>query len=199
MDNTLVVFVKNPKLGKAKTRIAKDVGDHEALKIYSQLLQITRDIIAPVRVTKAIYYSEYIDTNDLWASIPCRKELQNGGDLGAKMMHAFNSEFDKSSKVVLIGSDCPYITQDIIDQAFLILENKDMVLGPVEDGGFYLIGLRRMDSDLFKNVVWSTSDVLDKTIKNALSLNMTYSLLEELSDVDFIEDWQKYQSYRSRT
>lgn len=188
----LIIFVKNPELGHAKTRIAKDTGDQEALNIYKELLQITANTVRELPVDKLVYYSQFIDENDLWNASHFKKKLQIDGDLGAKMNHAFAEVSHDHDRSIIIGSDCPYISKTKLAQAFESLKDYQVVIGPVEDGGFYLLGMDRHYPALFDDMEYSTDAVFQETIDRIKDQNLTYKVLETLEDIDYYEDWKKY-------
>lgn len=187
----LIIFVKNPELGKCKTRLAATIGDEKALNFYKHMLKRTKEVSEKVDADKAIYYSSFIDDNDLWSNKPpFYKQLQNQNpDLGMKMQSAFEEAFDKGyESVCIIGSDCYALGEKVIEQAFKSLESKEAVLGPSNDGGYYLLGMNELHAHLFKNKEWSTDSVAPDSIQDFNKLNLQYSLLEELTDIDHEED-----------
>ncbi|MFD2999613.1 TIGR04282 family arsenosugar biosynthesis glycosyltransferase [Pontibacter toksunensis] len=185
----LMLFVRNPELGKVKTRLAAAVGPEKALEIYLQLLQHTYSITKELPVQKLVYYSEALDTNDLWPNEQYHKRVQPAGDLGEKMADAFAAAFSEGyTSVVIIGSDCLQLTPDIILQAYRELEEHDVVIGPALDGGYYLLGMNRLHPELFRNKRWSTADVFPATVHDIHNLRLSYTLLPRLSDVDYVED-----------
>lgn len=187
----LIIFVKNPELGKCKTRLAATIGDEKALNFYKNMLKRTKEEAEKVGADKAIYYSSFIDEKDLWPNQPpFYKFLQNQNpDLGIKMQSAFEEAFqDGCESACIIGSDCYALDEKAIEQAFNALENHDVVLGPSNDGGYYLLGMNQLHPELFKNKEWSTESVAPETIQDFKSLNLKYSLLEELTDIDNEED-----------
>jgi len=189
----LIIFIKNPILGKVKTRLAKDIGDKKALEAYKLLMQYTHDIAMKSDTSKYLFYSDFIEDADNWSPREFRKMVQYGDDLGKCMFNAIELTLLENTKAVLIGSDCPEIKKKHIDTAFKQLRTRDVVLGPAEDGGYYLIGVKQNSKALFREMNWSTSDVLEKTIEKIKELGMTYCLIERLSDVDTVEDWDKYE------
>lgn len=187
------VFIKNPEKGKVKTRLAVTLGDLEALKVYKLLLSYTRGVVLQVEAQKEVWYSSFIDHEDDWDGNVFSKKLQRGFDLGERMKRAFGISFGEEGlqSVVLIGSDCAELTQEILEEAFTKLRTHELVLGPAEDGGYYLIGMSKFIPDIFDEIEWSTKNVLNQTISNAERAGVSFSLLVELSDVDTIEDWEK--------
>lgn len=183
----LIIFVRNPVLGKVKTRIAATIGDENALAIYKHLLQYTKQIVSLVDVTKHIFYADELNGNDLWDGN--EKYLQSGVDLGDRMKNAFNCVFAKGySKVIIIGSDCFELTPDILNSAFDKLNRSDIVIGPAKDGGYYLLGMGKPNPYLFDNIQWSTNRVLHETIEIMRENNLSFSLLTELNDIDEAKD-----------
>jgi len=194
-NRALAIFVKNPELGKAKTRIAKDSSDEKAFDIYNTLLSITRNLIKEVDTNKYIFYSKFIDTEDQWVSPTFNKKLQGGNNLGDKMSNGFKVLFtEKYNKVLLIGSDCPYITEEILLEAYNALNKKDFVIGPTFDGGYYLIGMKQYRPLVFSDIEWSTEAVLNTTIERIMTMNCSYELLPRLKAIDQITDWEESKS-----
>ena len=188
-DCLLMVFVKNPELGKVKTRLAKTLGDQKALDVYKSLLQHTRLVAAGVNADKAVFYHEHVEETDLWSDPDFIKCLQRGDHLGEKMLNAFELSFhEEYQQVVIIGSDCFEINAGIIDYAFKALRTNDVVLGPASDGGYYLLGMKRLHKSLFHNKRWSGKDVLLDTVIDLKTEGLTYELLDTLSDVDVATD-----------
>ena len=191
--NLLMLFVRNPELGKVKTRLAASVGPETALDIYLHLLRHTRDITQHLPLDKVVYYSEKVEEDDLWPAPLYLKKLQHPeGDLGEKMQRAFETAFAEGyTSVVIIGSDCPQLTPDIINQAFEALKTNEVVIGPALDGGYYLLGMKHLYRDLFQNKRWSTEHVFPDTIADIERLHLRHTLLPSLSDVDELEDLQE--------
>lgn len=188
-DRLLMIFVKNPELGKVKTRLASTIGDARALDIYRSLLVHTRGISATVKAKKMVFYHGHIAENDIWTHEDFEKCLQYGKGLGDKMLNAFDFAFKSGyKKVVIIGSDCPEINTEIINHAFKILESKDAVVGPASDGGYYLLGMTTLHRSLFYNKRWSEEDVLLDTVINLKEERLQYELLDTLSDIDVASD-----------
>ncbi|HEY9185492.1 MAG TPA: TIGR04282 family arsenosugar biosynthesis glycosyltransferase [Salegentibacter sp.] len=186
-EELLIIFAKNPEKGKVKTRLAKEIGDNAALDIYKFLLKHTYEVTKNLRVDKMIYYAENFPQQDIFESKTFRKKLQKGNDLGEKMEHAFYEAFSASYKrVILIGTDLPDISQRDIENAFVQLKVKDVVIGPAKDGGYYLLGMKSINSKVFKDKAWSTSSVLENTLEDFKDNNV--KLLQTLSDIDVLSD-----------
>lgn len=186
--NLLLLFTRNPELGKVKSRLAKDIGEEKALNIYKELLLHTKKISENLLVDKWVFYSEEIAKNDIWDSNNFEKKLQHGKDLGARMKHAFEEGFESwYEKIIIIGSDIIDLQQKHIERAFESLESHETVIGPSYDGGYYLLGMKKLIPELFLNKKWGTDSVLKQTIKDLKSHTPTY-FLENLNDLDVISD-----------
>ena len=189
----IVVFVKNAILGKAKTRLAKTIGDKEALKVYIQLLEITKKEVLKLNVEREVWYAWNIEEKDIWDEKLFQKKVQIEGDLGLKMKDAFKLSFNEGcDKVILIGSDCPTLKASILQKAFEELETNDVVIGPSKDGGYYLIGMSSFNPEVLDNIKWSTELVLSQTEERAEENNLSLAKLEYLNDIDTEEDWNEY-------
>lgn len=199
-DKLLIIFTRNPEFGKVKTRLAKDVGNEAALEIYIFLLKHTAAITKDLSVDKEIFYSEEIINNDLWNNDLYLKKLQQGNDLGEKMQNAFKAGFKNCySKIIIIGSDMYDLSSGDIEKAFDRLEHHDYVIGPAEDGGYYLLGMKKLKKELFSEKDWGTSTVLSDSLSNLKKEN--YFLLEARNDVDHysdIEDNPDFQNFFSK-
>ncbi|WP_339752863.1 TIGR04282 family arsenosugar biosynthesis glycosyltransferase [uncultured Winogradskyella sp.] len=185
-DALVIVFVKNIKLGTVKTRLAKTIGDIGAFEVYSELVKITEKATEKLDIDKRIYFSNaVVDTkwkNDF-------KTVQNGVDLGERMLNAFKEGFEVGyKKIVLIGSDLPDLNETYITKGIEALNENDVVFGPAEDGGYYLIGLSKIEESIFKNKPWSQPNLLKQTLQELQRLQITVSTLEPLNDIDTYED-----------
>lgn len=181
----LIVFIKNPLLGKVKTRLANTVGDEKALTVYTILLRHTLEITKQLFCDKIVCYSDFVPPLDDWSSAGFSQALQWNGDLGERMKNAFVEGFKKRyDRIVIIGSDCYELQTATIVEAFQSLQESEVVIGPAHDGGYYLLGMTKLFDELFKEKQWSTSSVLPDTLKNLNTLDVSYKLLRTLSDID---------------
>lgn len=188
-ETALILFTKNPELGKAKTRLAKTIGDQKALEIYIKLLQHTRELVALLEVSKFLFYSDRIEENDAWNNDEYIKKVQKGADLGQRMQHAFEAAFDLGyKKVIIIGSDCYELNSKIVTQAFDSLNENDTVIGPTFDGGYYLLGMTQFHAELFQNINWSTETVFEETMTILKNNQLSSFSLEKLTDIDEEKD-----------
>ncbi|HKK73726.1 MAG TPA: TIGR04282 family arsenosugar biosynthesis glycosyltransferase [Saprospiraceae bacterium] len=191
-SRALITFVKNPQKGQVKTRLAKTLGDEQALRIYQALLEHTRQVCIKASAQRYLYYSNYIDENDNWSDTAFHKALQPNGDLGERMETAFRQVLKKHDKAIIIGSDCASLKEEIIERAFQLLDDHDFVLGPAMDGGYYLLGMRQVFPSLFENIPWSSKEVADITRQRIWSNGYTLAEVDTLSDIDYEEDWEQY-------
>ena len=189
----LLVFARVPALGRVKSRLAAGIGEPVALAIYKELLAITRTAIVASGVPATVWLADTAGPNPTatevqeWAELTCR--CQETGDLGQRMTAAFAAAFAAGAgRVVIIGTDCPGLRDGHLAQAVGLLNDHDVVLGPATDGGYYLLGLRQPQPELFQNKIWSTASVLTDTQADARRLGLRVALLPELRDVDTAED-----------
>lgn len=188
-DAAVIIFVRNPVLGKVKTRLANAIGDEKALAIYKMLLNHTQHITAPLNCRKFVYYADEVTEYDLWNQPGFTKRQQLGHNLGERMSNAFRELFEQGfKKALIIGSDCYQLQTGILQEAIHLLAIYDVVLGPTFDGGYYLLGMTCFIPDLFADKQWSTGTVAEQTIKDAEKLKLSYTLLDQLYDVDEAAD-----------
>ena len=193
--NLLLIFTRNPELGKAKTRLAKSVGNQTALGIYKFLLNRTKEVTQNLTCDKAVYYSVKVRNNDIWDTNIYQKHQQKGENLGFRMQHAFQNSFDTGyEKVMIVGSDLYDLTPNHINEAFTKLDNNDVVIGPAEDGGYYLLGMKKLQPNIFENKAWGTETVRKDTLNDLQKVSV--HLLEELNDVDVIEDIENHPAFQ---
>lgn len=188
MKEALIIFTRNLIYGKVKTRLAATVGNDKALEVYKKLIAHTYTITQQLNCDKIVFFADEIEANNIWKS-DYEKQLQTGNNLGEKMMNAFNYCFKNDFyKVIIIGTDCPELSEDIINDAFVKLNSYDAVIGPAADGGYYLLGLKKSYHQLFENMQWSINSVFDETIKRCCQIQLSYYLLPVLHDIDEEKD-----------
>ena len=184
----LLIFTRTPEFGKVKTRLAKDIGAEKALEVYKVLLNHTRSITEHLEMDKWLYYSEAIPKSDAWNQEIYKKKKQIGADLGERMLAAFQGGFDAGYEhIAIIGSDMLDLQQQHIENAFEKLKETDTVIGPAQDGGYYLLGLKQPIPILFQNKQWGENNVFKATVKD-LDEDYSSSFLEILNDIDVISD-----------
>jgi rSAM/selenodomain-associated transferase 1 len=192
-DAGLAVFLRKPEKGKVKTRLAATTGDDAALAIYKELISITLGQVTLLGIPTYLFYEGGIP--EVETQIPgFTYLLQSPGDLGHKMADALTFVLNRHRKAVIIGSDCPYLNASILRESFSALAETDIVIGPALDGGYYLIGCKKMHPTLFDGIQWSTSNVLDQTRARIREANLTCTDLQPLEDIDTEEDWKKFRS-----
>ena len=194
MRKALITFVKAPVKGTVKTRLQKDISQERTLKIYKSFIKkILSECISLQGVDRYLGCAPsdehaYLQKVSKEYRLPTFN--QRGNTLGLKIVNAFRDYFKQGySRIVLIGSDSPTMPKEFIEQAFHALQSKDFVVGPCCDGGIYLIGAKNMiNSKVFNNIPWDTSDVLNLVIEKLYRLDISFSLLPFWYDVDNIDD-----------
>lgn len=190
----LQIFAKAPISGEVKTRLASDIGNESACEVYQSLLLNT------VKNTRSEEWSAELwcspDTQHpffqtLVAQYPSTLKLQSDDGLGERMLFALKAGVKNGSNVVLIGSDCPVISVEYIERAFAVLETNDVVFGPVEDGGYVLIGCSNTHVNMFDDVKWSNTKTLAQNIKAVERCGLSYGLLDTLWDLDDLHDLKR--------
>ncbi|MGA8806429.1 MAG: TIGR04282 family arsenosugar biosynthesis glycosyltransferase, partial [Thermoanaerobaculia bacterium] len=199
----LLVFARLPERGRVKTRLAESIGDDAALAAYETML---RDLLASIGPP-----SPEVEIEILWApteiangeslanafgNLPAA--MQTGATLGDRLSMAFSERFffHATQKIVAIGVDDPSLSRELIDHALALLDSCEWVVGPAEDGGYYLIGCRAaaFDPAIFREVAWGTPSVFATTISKIAEWQSTVAVLPTRWDIDVIADWERYQS-----
>lgn len=196
----LIIFTRYPEAGKTKTRLIPVLGAEGAARLQRQM---TEQKLAEVDKLQ-FFYSLSVEVHFAGGTEQLMQEWlgsnrvyrqQSEGDIGCRMASAFQASFVAGvNAVVLIGTDCPDLNDQLIAEAFQALCQHDLVLGPALDGGYYLIGLRRLVPELFTGIPWSTDEVLPQTLKIAQQLELAVAQLPLLSDVDRPEDLSVWKS-----
>jgi rSAM/selenodomain-associated transferase 1 len=147
------------------------------------LLQHTHSVTEKLPVTKFVFYADEINEDDLWNGF--EKRIQEGRNLGERMLKAFAGLIEIGfTKVCIIGSDCLELNTTILQVAFESLNKTDMVIGPVMDGGYYLLGTNKLIPEFFENKKWSTDSVFNDTLTDAAALKLAVHKLPMLNDID---------------
>ncbi len=185
----LIIFIKNPIKGKVKTRLAQDLGEEMALKIYRKLVDRTLRETSGILTEKLILFSDFLERSIVPSDGNFSSGMQTGKDLGERMKYAFIEGFKLGYQhICLIGTDCYEISAQLILEAFDQLHLNDIVLGPANDGGYYLVGMNTLLEDIFLNKPWGTSAVLKRTLQDIDGHRLSCFLLRELIDVDTKKD-----------
>ena len=189
-----IIFSRYPRPGSSKTRLIPHLGSEGAAALQRGM---TENVIAEAQdlATRTQVHVELAMTGaspaemEAWLGGQLAWREQVGADLGSRMEYAFAQAFRGGfSRVVLVGADCPGVTSSILGQAFQHLQEKEMVLGPTKDGGYYLIGFSRPCSCLFDDMTWGSASVCEQTLSRAQGLGIKPALLKILTDVDRAED-----------
>lgn len=194
---SVAAFLKSPRPGRVKTRLARRLGAEAAASLYRSFLRDTLEWLArfPAR-RRFLYYSPAGAARECARLAPGEAfELrpQSTGSLGRRLERAFEELLDDGSRVVVLGTDCPLLGSAELRLAFDALRQSDLVLGPAFDGGYYLIGLRRAQPELLRGIPWSTPDVLRATLERATDLGLSWAQLAPLGDVDTVGDLRRLQ------
>lgn len=201
LNSALLIFIKNPELGKVKTRLAATIGDEKALEVFKKLLVNIHDKSLNVRADKLLFYSTFVDQNDIWENDVFNKYVQNqSSDLGQRMLSAFEEARDLGyAKALIVGSDIYEVSTDILQEGFELLEDAETVIGPSHDGGYYAIGFNfdkihspKFLQDVFLNKTWSHDLVAQEALVTINSYSYTCNYLPILSDIDTEEDLKNF-------
>ncbi len=188
----VVVFLKEPVPGRAKTRLAPWIGDEGAARLYRRLAEDTvLELRRPAEWETEIRFDppEAEERVAAWLCQPLPLRPQLGDDLGERLEQAISEGFARgATRVVVVGTDCPALTAATVRAAFTALEEAEVVLGPAADGGFYLLGLRRPVAGLFSNIPWSTADVAAAIRERIRAAGSTLQELRVLRDIDTGDD-----------
>ncbi|NIS38693.1 glycosyltransferase, partial [Candidatus Saccharibacteria bacterium] len=197
-SNALIIFMKAPRLGKVKTRMQPQLSERQSLGLYKAMgLDLVNQFSDASTYDVMIYFWPPQSEEEMqsWLGDDKIYSPQLGNDLGEKMHQAFTENFNGSyQKVVIIGSDLPTLDETIIQEAFRHLNEHDAVLGPTEDGGYYLIALNKPQPELFKNVRWSSESVLPQTLENADKAGLSVHLLEQRTDIDTYDEVEQLRA-----
>ncbi|MCP4895460.1 MAG: glycosyltransferase [bacterium] len=192
MNTRVLVFAREPRFGRVKTRLAAEIGDMVATHVYAELLAHTLDVVTKAGAQPEVWLADSPDAT--WAQqIGHSWSVQEGEDLGSRMLHAFRRSFKSGAgQVIIIGSDCPTLEPRHIVEAGEQLDLTQIVLGPACDGGYWLVGQRSPGVDLFSSIPWSATDTLAKTRLRASELHIDWTELEELEDIDARENLEAF-------
>ncbi|MDA1074321.1 MAG: TIGR04282 family arsenosugar biosynthesis glycosyltransferase [Proteobacteria bacterium] len=197
----ICVMAKAPVAGQVKTRLARSLGDEGALVAHIELAERTLGCVERTGFDVELWIGEACDT-PLVATWCERYDLvlmkQPVGDLGVRMLAALDKAVVEKTSALIIGTDIPTLTPVYLLQAMSALDDADLVLGPVEDGGYCLIGAKRSYPQLFNDMLWSTSGVYAETVRRAQEAKLRLHAMPELWDVDRLSDWERYLDYRKR-
>ncbi len=190
----IIIFVKAPRPGFVKTRLAATIGNEAACDAYRQLTETVLANLAPLprSIEVELRFTPDDAKNEItqWLQANWKAQSQGEGDLGERMHRAFT---ETNGPTIVIGSDCPEVRLSDLHAATKALQTHDAVIGPATDGGYWLIGLNAPCPVLFEEIKWSTGEVLKMTLEKAREAGLTIKILRELADVDTGEDWERWK------
>jgi len=211
----LVVFLKYPEPGRVKTRLAASIGEAAAAGVYRELVEATlrsagawlatpagRTTTSPRRLVWMAFdppecegaLRAWLDPVIRQWQSPPHWVAQSSGDLGNRLQTIFQQGVSCGfSAICAIGTDCPDLGVDDLNQAFDRLVAVEGVIGPATDGGYYLIGIKSIHPELFLNIPWSSNHTLSATLEAAARVGLGMDRLRPLDDVDTQDDWLRWQ------
>lgn len=173
-----------------KTRLAKTIGDEQALKLYEKLVENT---LRQAQGGSWSFSLHWAFPNEVPAGFSdCESAFQSGEHLGERMYHSIHKESENHDKVVLIGADIPGISSAIISSSFELLDTQDIVFGPAQDGGYYLVGMKGPIRQIFETALWSHDRVLKDAIDVASANSYNVGFVETLNDLDDADDLRHF-------
>jgi rSAM/selenodomain-associated transferase 1 len=194
----LIIYAKRPLPGYAKTRLGAAIGAEQAAGVYARLLynyllDLLQADLAETHIQLSVASPADVSFfAEAFPELVVRPQIE--GDLGQRMRASFEQAFAEGAQTaVLTGSDIPGLDAKVACAAFDALESAPVVLGPSDDGGYYLIGLRAPGADLFRSIAWSTAHVLAQTKALAQAQGLAITYLPRRNDIDVAADWQRWQ------
>lgn len=192
--NELLVFAKAPRVGEVKTRLATTIGTEAACDAYKQLVSVVGARLHSIR-SATVCFSPVDAEDELrsYFSAEWKFRPQVGFTLGERLQGGLAESFATGAqRVAVIGTDCPYLCAADIENAWNLLGAHDAAIGPAEDGGYWLLGLKAPQPELFADIAWGTSSVLRQTLDRAERLGLKVATLRTLADVDTASDWEHF-------
>ncbi|HSE83019.1 MAG TPA: TIGR04282 family arsenosugar biosynthesis glycosyltransferase, partial [Thermodesulfobacteriota bacterium] len=191
-NHTLIIFVKYPEPGKVKTRLAAVIGKEKAAQIYKKMAEtVISNVSRSGEYRTVIFFDPPERKKDFekWIGNGYMMLPQEGESLGERIIKAFDKAFSLGAeRAVIIGTDCVEISDELVSQAFGTLATVDVVLGPAEDGGYYLLGLKKLIHEIFNEINWGTNLVLNQTLEKVKKEGLKFQLLKTLKDIDTVND-----------
>ena len=188
------MFAKYWEPGKVKTRLAAQIGKTAASQIYRGFITTMLRRFCNAATTRVVAFTP-VERESEFAKIVDKKwqlTAQITGDLGQRMRAYFEQAFSRgASQVVLVGSDSPSLPEEIVPQAFQLLETNRVVLGPSSDGGYYLVGASKGVPPIFDGIDWSSSRVWQQTVDCLERNDVDFAVLREWYDVDDLDDLRR--------
>lgn len=197
-DSVIQVFCKAPEAGRVKTRLATQIGEEQATTLYAQMTKRVIDELSSAGLCSLEIHAVNAMHN-FFTQFSSEAYEQSGGNLGDRMNASIRAGLNRYSKVVLVGSDCPEIDASYVSNALESLDQHEVVLAPVEDGGYGLVGINRHLPEIFSDIPWSTCDVLAATCRRLNLQKVNYGLLPLTWDLDEPGDLNRYKLFQTTT
>lgn len=202
-DSVLMIFCKAPVSGQVKTRLMPEISADQAVEIHIELSIRTLELAALSKLCPVQLWCEPSASHSFFeaaaVAYPLSLKQQQGRDLGERMQSAFSSALADYSNALLVGCDCPSLTETDLANALIALKDSDVVLSPAEDGGYVLIGLSRPQPELFADMPWGTAEVLNQTRTRIGQTHLRYRELKEQWDLDTFDDFLRYKKMTGST
>ena len=190
--NSLIIIAKSPEKEHVKTRLKGLLTDEKRLRLYESMLEQTVSKLKSILGVDTFIAFAPPDSEAYFSGFGVNLIPLPPGDLGVRMFHAFKEVFKKGYlRAALVGADIPDLSDSIITRAFELLSLNDLVFGPAEDGGYYLVGMSSLIKEVFEGVPWSSGQTLEKSLKQAGLYGHSVGFTDTLSDIDTIEDLKK--------
>ncbi|MBW7874710.1 MAG: TIGR04282 family arsenosugar biosynthesis glycosyltransferase [Candidatus Cloacimonetes bacterium] len=194
-DSLVILMAKNPISRPVKTRLAEDIGVHKAKEVYQELVDINVRELLKLNSVETLLC---IDGGfDYFYQYGLKTVAQSGDDLQNRILNVLNTEWQKFKKIVLIGSDCPFITSVLLDEVLARLGDVDVVIQPALDGGYTLIGLSRPVPELFLSMPFSTEKLYSESITRLIELGYSFYELPQSYDIDTVEDLNRWKQAKA--
>jgi rSAM/selenodomain-associated transferase 1 len=199
----VLVFLKLPVAGRVKTRLAATLGDVRAVEVYRRLVErvFTNLAVADIDEVRVMYDPPDEEEKIRHWLAPIIENVataveffpQSSGDLGDRLAAGFSQAFEEGSDAVAaIGTDCVAISAETFSQCWAVLHDEfDALFGPTEDGGYYLVAMKKFHADLFRSIPWSADDTLARSLQQAEACGLRVATLDTFADVDTEEDWNR--------
>lgn len=193
----VLLFIRAPELGRVKTRLEKKMDAVTVLGLYQCFVEDIVQSLTSGGYDISVFFapSDKAPAVQAWLGSKIHTQAQTGRCLGERMSNAFSSVFAAGvDQAVLIGSDFPDLDLEILHEAFAALQQKDVTIGPAQDGGYYLIGFRKdtFDGDVFTGIDWGTAHVYQKTLQHIHAAGLNGHVLPTWQDIDTYEDLRAF-------
>ncbi len=197
-DARLIVFIRAPRVGSVKTRLAAGLGPAGACAAYRRMIDHVMPAVHASGFSVELRHTpdDAGDEFSCWCEPGWELAPQGAGDLGARLERAFGASAAAGyERTLVIGTDCPYLTVHDLREAATALDTREVVIGPALDGGYWLIGMRGLHPELFRAIPWSSTGVTATTLLRARSSNLAVHRLRELEDLDALPEWERFERF----